>query len=280
MMRDGCAAGHVRGLSRAQRDVRRMCRLRWSFLALGVGLCLLSADVARAEKALKVGDVFPNFSFVNIDEQKAHTKDFKDRVMVVTAADRDSSERLMAWMRLAGLQALRANPDLKIAYVSVADVTAVPRLFKGIARKAISYVNESSNEEFVAFYKEHKVVPRKDAIVSHLIPDWDGQIMGRLGIKNAEKFKCWIVSGGKVVAALPEGTSRLVESYTEAVSRVQRAKRAKAKPPQPSATVPGKTSPSADEAQPGMGGASASPLPQAPPKSEPAQVAPMPSERE
>ncbi len=199
--------------------------LSWILVAMMMASFGASSH-AHARKPLQTGQSFPHFAFTDVDGKKANTQDFTKRIMIISVAGRNSSDRFMKWMRVAGLDALRKRPHLKFAYISIADVTSVPRLFKGVAQRAVRYINRSSNRELLQFYKENRLVPRNGAIVSHLIPDWDGQLMAKFGIKNADKYQCWIVVDGRVVAALPEGTDRIVQRYLETVFKADPARKA------------------------------------------------------
>jgi hypothetical protein len=180
-----------------------------------------SGSVAAGERtALRVGDAAPNLAFVDIEGVRIDSEVYRSWVQVLTFADRESSEEMKAWMRDAQIRATRAHPELAVAYLSFADVSAVPRFLRRIVRPLLRRTFESSNAELEESYRKMGIEPDPSKLAFRFIPDWDGSYLEAFGLESAATYRCWLVVDGRVVAAFDASTPDIADRYVEAFDRL------------------------------------------------------------
>ena len=194
-----------------------MTRIVWS-----ICLILISGIFAQVEAApLSVGAKLSHFSFESLDEQVRHTRAIRDKVWVVSVSDKDSSERLQSWLSEANIALLKRRLGLKVAYLNIADVTIVPGILKGFVRGLMRDASEESREKMRARLQRASIPEGTLFRWAHLIPDWEGEHLRRFGVENGERFHCWIIYQGRVVASLPEGDSKITLRYLGAMEKLK-----------------------------------------------------------
>jgi hypothetical protein len=183
-------------------------------------IALGSVASSGEEKPLGVGDAVPDVSTQDIDGAPLRTASYLDWVVVLSFADRESSEAMKAWMGDAQIRATKAHPELRVAYLSFADLSAVPGFLRGMVRPLLRRSFESSNDELAKSYREVGIEPDPSKVVFRFVPDWDGSHLETFGIENASAYRVWIAAGGRVVAALDGATPDVSERYVEAFDRI------------------------------------------------------------
>lgn len=191
-------------------------------------LCACLFPPALADEPISrlgVGDPAPRLSFVDIEGRTGQTQDYFDRIVVYSFADRKSSERLTAWMRRAGVEVLKAHPELRMAYVNFADVQAVPRAFRAVVAPILRHIDRSSQKDLAEAYEAEQIKLDPNRIAFHMIPDWDGAFLTRFGLEHAKEYHCWIAAGGRIVAAFDESTPDIHNRYVRAIEGVRKAQK-------------------------------------------------------
>lgn len=179
-----------------------------------------AAAFAGERKPLQKGDTAPAVSFVDITGEATGTDAYRDWVQVLTFADRESSEELKLWLRPAQLAATGAHPELRVAYITFADVSAIPRLLRRIVRPILAKTFENSNEDLEEAYREIGVEPDPEKVDMIFAPDWDGAHLEKFGLEDAKAYHCWIVVDGRVVEALDASTPDLEGRYVAAFDAI------------------------------------------------------------
>ena len=191
------------------------------FALVSMILTLASAAASAGERVpLQQGDAAPTVAFVDITGETTGTDAYRDWVQVLSFADREASEALKAWMRPAQLAATRAHPELRVVYITFADLTAVPRFLRGMVRPVLEKMFENSNEDLAAAYREAGVEPDPDKVALIFAPDWDGAHLATFGLGDAKTYYAWIVSDGRVVEALDASTPDLAGRYAAAFDAI------------------------------------------------------------
>lgn len=180
----------------------------------------LAAATAAGAAPLEEGAPVPELTFVDIADTPGSTKPRPGWVQVITFGDRDSSEEMKAWMRAAQIETSRKHPELRIAYLGFADLTAVPGLFSGLASGFVRSSYEESNEEMKVAYADAGVSLGPTSVVFQLVPDWDGDYLEAFGLENAESYHVWIAADGRVVASIDRSTPAPAEVYARAFERI------------------------------------------------------------
>lgn len=192
----------------------------WQVLLIATYILIGLWPTSGLAAPLAIGDNTPSLTFKDINKVQASTADYQGRIRVFSFADKNSSERLMAWMNDAGLQVMQKFPDISLAYINFADVTAVPSMFKGIVESILRKINNNSQEKLDKAYREAGISLDKTKISFHLTPDWDGSYLRQFGLENAEKYYVWVEANGKIVAALPEGTPNIIQVYIQVFEKI------------------------------------------------------------
>ena len=179
----------------------------------------ISGPIAFANPGIGVGDQVPLFSGTDIDGVGVDLKSYLDRVLIISIANHDSYKRLTEMMKSANISVLKKRPDLNMVFVSFADLSAVPRLFKSFARRVIRNLNVDTQHELDLLYKEESLKLRRGQTVSYIIPDWEGIGWAKMQVevKNQEFYHCWVVKDGRVIALFHEGMKNISKRYVESI---------------------------------------------------------------
>ena len=173
-----------------------------------------------ARNKLHVGDTVPNIGFIDIEGNRSKLSHYFDRVVVLSVSDRTSSARLRDWMEPANLTLFQLQPDLQMAYLSIADVSSIPALFRGLVGRIIRSISRSSREKLAKVYSDHNVSMEKDQQVFHLIPDWRGGYLNLLGLDDGAEYTLWVIHRGVVIAAFTEDEPALEQSYIDVIIKL------------------------------------------------------------
>jgi len=194
---------------------------------------MLTCHVALAgdRVPLRKGDVGPDISFVDITGKSSATGDYASWVQVFTFADRESSEDLKLWMSPAQIEATRAHPELRVVYMTFADLASIPRFLRGMVRPLLEKTFENSNEELADAYRKIGVEPDPDKVEFIFAPDWDGAHLSTFGLEDAKAYHCWIVANGRVVEVLDASMPDLASRYAAAFDAIAAASGAAAGSP-------------------------------------------------
>ena len=122
-------------------------------------------------------------------------------------------------MKSANIKILRERPELSLVFVSFADVSSVPSLFKYIARRVIRNLNAETQHEMKSLYKEESLNLRRDQTISHIIPDWEGIGWAKMqvGEKDRQGYYCWVIKDGKVITVIHEGMKHISKRYMDSI---------------------------------------------------------------
>jgi hypothetical protein len=196
--------------------------VRQSAAAIVLVAVLVSSGVAAAgeETGLRVGGTPPNLAFVDIEKKRVGNEDYRGWIQVLTFADRDSSEEMKVWMRDAQIRVTQAHPELPVAYLTFADLAAIPRFMRGMVRPILRRTFENSNEDLAESYRKVGIEPDPDKVAFRFIPDWDGTYLEAFGLEDAATYHCWIAVDGRIVAAFDASTPDIVDRYVEAFDRL------------------------------------------------------------
>lgn len=182
----------------------------------------LTAVVALAgeDGVLRTGDPIPTRSFEDIAGESTSAAEYRGWVQVVTFADRESSEALKAWMGDAQISATRAHPELRVAYLSFADLSSVPRLLRRVVRPILRKSFEGSNAELAESYRKAGVEAGPDKVALRFVPDWDGALLEEFGLPDAREYHGWIAVDGVVVESFDATTPEVAQRYVAAFDRI------------------------------------------------------------
>ena len=185
----------------------------YNFSFLLSAVLLMTSSYAFGRDPLLVGERVSNIIFTDIEGHQANLDQYADRIIILSVADRTSAQRLQEWMGPANLSLFKDKPDLRIAYVNIADVTGVPSLFRGFVRRVIKSLSRSAQKRLVESYQEHNIDLNEQQQVLHLIPDWKGYYLDYLGLDGAEEYACWVIHQGVVIASFTERTPNIKNQY-------------------------------------------------------------------
>ena len=164
---------------------------------------------------LQAGDSAPEIVFEDIEGEKGTSDQFKDWIIVYSFANRESSDQLMAWRDPAQLAIVKAHPELRVANISFADVSSVPRLFRGVVQPILKGINARATKRLLESYQKANVTVDPNLTKFFLIPDWSGKYLKKFGLEDAAVFRCWIVRNGKVVAVVDANTPHIEQTYVK-----------------------------------------------------------------
>ena len=183
-------------------------------------LAWVGIAAAGERSLLRMGDLVPQLDLLDIQGERIGSEAYRDRVQVITFADRESAESLKRWMGDAQVRATRAHPDVPVVYMSFADLKAVPRFMRGMVAPMLRRSFENSNEELAVSYRKVGIEPDPARVAFRFIPDWDGAYLEAFGLESAASYHGWIVAGGRVVMAFDASTPNVVDRYVESFDRL------------------------------------------------------------
>ena len=190
---------------------------------LGLRLDRLPGRSAPPLRPLTVGDAAPSFAFTDLYGVRGHIADLEGWVVVYTAADRDSSGKLMDWQREVGLDLVRRFPHLKIAYVNIADVSMVPSMMRGVVEPVLRHISAGAQKELAANLAARGVVAGADAFRLYLVPDWSGEHLAALRVADASSFRVWVASQGRIAGVWTDGRDgEMSTQFTRVFERLAR----------------------------------------------------------
>lgn len=162
---------------------------------------------------LATGSPVPALDWEDIDGHDGSNAGLAGWVVVYSFADRESSDPLMEWQDKANLEIRKRHPDLKIAHVSFADTTMVPRVFRGVAEPVLRAINNRAMKRMKEGYKNAGI--KLDPAVSRfvLIPDWKGDYLRTFGLDDAKKYHSFITVDGKVLAHVDADTPEVAVKF-------------------------------------------------------------------
>lgn len=162
---------------------------------------------------LAVGSPVPALEWEDINGKTGNNAELAGWVVVYSFADRDSSDALMDWQDAANLEIRRRYRDVRIANVSFADTTEVPRMFRGVAEPIIRAINSRAMRRMKEGYKDAGIKLDEETWRFFLIPDWNGKYLKAFGLKNAEKFHLFIAVDGKIAAHFDADTPDIAAKF-------------------------------------------------------------------
>lgn len=165
-----------------------------------------SEDGKNQNGFLKIGDSVPVMEMEDIDGNEICNKDFSERIIVYSFADRNSNKPLQAAIGPAAKKVVKAYPNLKIAYINFADVVIVPSLLKHVVNPILRYINDSNSEEMKKQYEEEGLPWNEKITKFILVPEWEGDHMEAFGMEDAKNWVTFIVYKDKVHAVLDSRT--------------------------------------------------------------------------
>ena len=198
---------------------------RWSKAILSVSL-FFGGGLAASAAPLTAGARLSDFQFVDVNEVARSTRSLRDKIWVVSVSDKDSAERLQEWIGAASLKLQRRTPELPVAYFNIADVSMIPGIFQSFVRGLMRRAQRSGDERMRARLSDASLPEGSLFRWMYLIPDWEGEHLARLGVEDGERFHCWVIYRGRVIASLREGTPALEERYLSALAQIHQRRRA------------------------------------------------------
>jgi len=172
-------------------------RVRRVLIASLIGLGFHTSTWAAG---LEAGRPLPELQFTNVQGERVDSNQYADWVQIFTFADQKSSTDLINWMDEAGPKAMLRYPEARFAFLSFADVTAVPEMFRTLVATAIAEVDKRSRKKMLESYQQRGVALDPNRAAFHLTPDWDGTWLNTFQIEDAHLFYCWLVYQGRVIA--------------------------------------------------------------------------------
>ncbi len=169
---------------------------------------LTLVQTALLAASFQIGATAPTIGFEDIHGNKGSSAAFADRVIIYTFADRDSSDALMAWQEGANLEIALRFPALKLAYLNFADVSGVPGFLRYVVEPILAGINERATRKLEKQFQDAKLPLDPAQRKFHLIADWKGAYLKTFGLEDAAEWRCWVVSGGRVIGMITPADAR------------------------------------------------------------------------
>lgn len=187
-------------------------------ILVGFTASLVGAKEEKGEsqypaQRLDVGDAVPEISFKDIEGEKGTSADYREWVIVFSFADRKSNKPMMEWMEDAQIDVVRDHPELKIAFLSIADVAMVPSAFRYIVRPILRQINSSATKKLWNLYDEKGIDLKSVSVEFRMIPDWNGDHLKVFGLESAKEYKVYVTHRNQVLSYFDPETSDKKEKF-------------------------------------------------------------------
>lgn len=213
-----------------------------SVLAVIILIFVLPSSASTQESSfpaqrLKTGDQVPVLEFTDIDGRQGTTADYQDWIMVFSFADRKSNKPLMEWITDAQIEITKLYPDLKIAYLSIADLLNLPSAFHGVIKPVLRAINKHAIRKLEKIYENNGISFESVTYDFVMIPDWSGYFLKIFGLSHGREYQCFIVKDNRVVTVLDSSTPEIKKKFVTAFKNI-----IEASPPSPGPEKPASNS--------------------------------------
>lgn len=219
-------------------------KTRYKRAVLGSGAMLLvvfSAFPAFAQQEkvpefpnrLGVGDTVPGMDFEDVYGEKFSNKLYWDWIIVYSFADRLSNNELRKIIGPAGIEVVKAHPELKIVYISVADLIVVPTIFREMIIPILKKIYDNTTEQLQEAYKIWRVPLREERSRFFMIPDMAGSHLKTFGLENAKKYHTFVVYKSRIHAVFDTDNPPYVDFYLPVIDKLAKSIPAEEKLPVP-----------------------------------------------
>jgi len=164
-------------------------------------------------KTIGVGELVQGLDFEDIDGRKGSTEDYKDWIIIYSFADRKNNKALMDWIGDAGIGVAKAHPEVKIVYISFADVTIVPYTLRYVIIPILRLINRRSTEQMIETYTSKGITVDSDKLRFVMVPDWTGKYLQAFRLPNAKEYRTYVSLEGKILAIFDAQTQNIKEAY-------------------------------------------------------------------
>lgn len=163
------------------------------------------------------------FDFEDLHGNRGNTAGYDDWVVIYTVADRNSSDRLMAWQEEINLQVAEKYPEVRIARINIADVTAVPRLMRGVVEPILRRIDRRSTAALEEQFSDAGIPLDSERTQFFLVPDWTGEYLAHFGVSSGEQYSCWVAAGSRIMGTCheaPDARERFLAAFDAAVEEL------------------------------------------------------------
>lgn len=189
------------------------------FAAVLIAVLFLGFPAGGQEKGsktlerVKVGASIPVLEFEDVYGKKFSNQDYQDWIIVYSFADRLSNKPLQEIIGPAGIEVVKAHPELRIVYVSIADLLVVPTIFREMVVPILKKMNDKNNESLKEAYKIWRVPLKEERSRFFMVPDLTGTYLKVFGLENAKDYHVFVVYKSKVRAVFDSENPPYVDYY-------------------------------------------------------------------
>lgn len=201
-----------------QNLTREIVYLNGVVLASLVFIILLAStaqpeDIVYPSARLKIGDKIPSLQFKDVYGFQFSNENFEDWIIVYSFADRLSHKPFQSIIGPAGIEVVKAHPELKIVYIGIADLLMVPTMFAGIVTPILKHIMDNNNNSLEEAYKIWRVPLEYEKTRFYMVPDFSGHLLHTFGLKNARQYHVFVVYRSKIHAIFDPFNPPYVDDY-------------------------------------------------------------------
>lgn len=174
----------------------------------------------RQKTALQERDTVPEMKMKDINGKEFSNKNLSTWICVYSFGDRKSNEPLQEAVYPASKAVLKRYPSLKIAYINIADLQAVPSPFKYIVKPILRQMYDGKMKRLRDEYKKEGLVFDDKTTRYYMVPDWSGEQLKAFYLEDAKDWYCYISYKNRIYAVLDKDTSDFTEKFSKTVKSI------------------------------------------------------------
>ena len=164
-------------------------------------------------KTLQVGDKVPVLRYQDVSGNTGTNSGRDDRIIVYSFADRKSSKKLMDVMEEVQIELVRAHPRLKLVFLNIADLSALPGALRHLIGPVLEKMNDYAMSKMRRGYEKAGVAPDPRAVELVFIPDWKGELLRAFGLEDARDFRVFVAVRGEIAGVFDSRIPRMGEKF-------------------------------------------------------------------
>jgi len=177
----------------------------------------LLAFLEASDATVKVGSPAPKITLTDLND-RAINSDIDDEIVVFTAASRYNFQKLTEFVKPAQAEVLALFPNVRITFISVADLRIVPAASRGMVQPILRKMEAKDALETINNF----ITGGFDGYMSmepYFIPDYSGDILNSINCTDANwTFRVFLCCNGRVFKSLQSSQQNLRKEYVGAIT--------------------------------------------------------------
>lgn len=166
------------------------------------------------DRVIESGEPVPTFEFEDIRGERGASGEYNGGIVVYTFADWRSYGDMVEVLEKAGLRIMQEYPRLKVDYIGIPDLHAVPRVLRGLVKPVLKAIVNRAVRDTQKTYRKMNLPFSEITTSFSIVPDWTGEYMKIFGLETARDFHCFVTEHKRVIGVVSASTPDAVRAFT------------------------------------------------------------------